>query len=84
MTSSTHHSRQRASPVESDYVSEFTRFMDRFLEQHPEELQEQETGWKIYWDKKVDLHAMAEQATDTVPTESYYYYGDETWRDTQH
>lgn len=66
------------------YVSEFTHFIDDFMTHHPKERDEQREGWRIYWDKKVDLHRLAEEEQSTVPTEAYYYYGDEMWRPPHH
>jgi Protein of unknown function (DUF3460) len=37
------------------YVSEFTAFMDRYLKQHPEVVEDQRRIWSDYWGpKKVD------------------------------
>jgi hypothetical protein len=33
------------------YESDLTRFMRRFLEEHPEELESQRKGRAIWWDK---------------------------------
>ncbi len=33
------------------YESDLTRFMRRYLEQHPEELESQQQGRAIWWDK---------------------------------
>ena len=33
------------------YESEHTRFMRRYLEQHPEEIESQKKGRAIWWDK---------------------------------
>jgi hypothetical protein len=35
----------------SPYESEFTRFMRRYLEEHPEEIESQKKGRAIWWDK---------------------------------
>jgi hypothetical protein len=33
------------------YESELTRFMRRYLEEHPEEIESQKTGRAAWWDK---------------------------------
>ena len=35
----------------SQYESEHTRFMRRYLEDHPEEIESQKTGRAAWWDK---------------------------------
>lgn len=55
----------------SGYVSEFTNFIDAFLGQHPEVVQEQRRGWKIFWDKKVDLAELEALKEDIVPMKPY-------------
>ena len=35
----------------SQYESELTRFMRRYLEDHPEELESQKAGRAAWWDK---------------------------------
>jgi hypothetical protein len=60
------------------YVSEFTRFIDGYLDLHPEVVADQRLGRSLYWDKRVDLTAIAEAAEDSVPVDAYYYFGDPT------
>ena len=62
------------SAIDRSYVSDFTRFIDQFLEAHPEERREQHRGWRIYWDKCVDLKTLRELEESEVPTPSYYYF----------
>lgn len=57
------------------YVSEFTAFIDRYLAEHPEEVEEQRRGWSIFWNRRVDFDEMKKAAGDSVPTEGYYYGG---------
>ncbi|QID16157.1 DUF3460 family protein [Nitrogeniibacter mangrovi] len=59
---------------ERAYVSEFTRFMEDFMDHHPEEREEQRDGWRIFWDKQVDLKAQHERDESEVPTPGYYYF----------
>ncbi len=36
------------------YESDLTKFMRRFLEEHPEEVESQRAGRAIWWDKRPD------------------------------
>ncbi|MDD5248333.1 MAG: DUF3460 family protein [Rhodocyclaceae bacterium] len=61
---------------QTEYVSEFTQFMNEFLAQHPDIVADQYRGRAIYWDKQVDLDAEAKAAQDSVPiVDGYYYFG---------
>jgi hypothetical protein len=57
-----------------EYVSEFGRFIDGYLAQHPEVKAEQRRGWTIWWDHVRDLDAERRAASDSVPTPGYYYH----------
>jgi hypothetical protein len=39
------------------YESELTKFMREFLRQHPEEIESQQKGRAIWWDKRPDERA---------------------------
>ncbi len=58
-----------------EYVSEFTRFMDSYLETHPDVMADQRQGRAIYWDKQVDLAEVSRAEKEAVPVDSYYYFG---------
>ena len=49
------------------YVSEFTQFIDEFMEKHPEVEENRRRGWKIFWDRKVDFEDLEKAARDSVP-----------------
>lgn len=67
--------------VDAGYVSEFTGFIDHYLEEHPEVVADQRTGRLIYWEKRVDLAAQARAERESVPADGYGFY----WhRGTQH
>jgi len=55
------------------YVSEITQFLDKFLEEHPEVIDEQSRGWHIFWDRDVDLGELKKADADSVPAKPYYY-----------
>lgn len=60
--------------VDHAFVSEHTRFIGHYLEEHPEVLDDQHKGWRIYWDKKVDLVAQKKAEMDTVPDDIYGFH----------
>ena len=68
--------RSRGVPmVKKGYESEFSIFINTYLSEHPEILDDQRRGREIFWDKRVDLQAEREADADSVPAEQYYYYG---------
>jgi hypothetical protein len=55
-----------------DYVSEFTLFIDQYLEQHPEVVEAQRCGWDFGWHTAwFDPQAAREAAEDSVPDDLY-------------
>ena len=56
------------------YVSEFTQFMDTFLQEHPDVIENERRGWYIFWDRHVDLGELKKAKEDSVPTKPYYYF----------
>lgn len=60
--------------MKSDYVSEFTLFMNQYLAKHPEVVEDQKRGWDIYWNRKVDLAAFEKAKEDYVPNDGYGFY----------
>lgn len=63
----------RYSPGHAGYVSEFTRFIDTFMVQHPEVTESRRRGWNIYWDHKMDLEEWEHARQDEVPVKPYSY-----------
>ncbi|MBI1890402.1 MAG: DUF3460 family protein [Burkholderiales bacterium] len=61
-------------PGHAGYVSEFTQFMDKFLEEHPEAAKSQRIGWDIFWDHQVDPIELDRLGRDTVPVKGYDYF----------
>jgi hypothetical protein len=55
------------------YVSEYSKFIDSYLHQHPEVLADQLDGWYIWWDHQVDLKELEKAQKDSVPLPPYYY-----------
>lgn len=65
--SPTHH-------VDRAFVSEYTQFIEHYLEEHPEVVADQHDGRLIYWDKKVDLEAQKKAEMDSVPDDIYGFH----------
>jgi hypothetical protein len=57
--------------MQKNYVSEFTVFMNHFLEEHPEVVEDQQHGWNIYWNHEVDFEELKEAEEDRVPDDGY-------------
>lgn len=55
------------------YVSEFTKFMNQYLDEHPEVVEDQRRGWEFFWKAKVDLMAPEITRDDVAPDDSYGY-----------
>ena len=67
------HTAPHYRPRHSGYVSEFTRFIDGYLDTHPAAVESQHKGWYIFWDHKVDLAELERERQDHVPIPPYYY-----------
>lgn len=65
---------QTTRKMERNYVSDFTLFIDHFMEEHPEELEVQRTGRRLYWEKQVDLLEQEKVEKDSVPADGYGFY----------
>jgi len=55
------------------YVSEFTKFMKQYLDEHPEVIEEQKRGWASFWQRKAEIHAPGKSKDDIAPDDSYGY-----------
>ncbi|MFD2367741.1 DUF3460 family protein [Pseudoduganella sp. GCM10020061] len=55
------------------YVSEFERYMDAFLKKHPDVIEDQERGWYIWWDHRLDLDQAEKERESEVPAKPYPY-----------
>lgn len=69
--------------MDKAYVSDFTRFMNRYLEQHPEVVEDQQRGWRLGWVPKIDPQAWREAAPDFVEDDTYGFNWF-TWRTHTH
>ncbi len=75
--------KQPACKIDRGYVSEYTHFIDRFLEEHPEVLLEQHDGRLLYWDKRVDLVALEKAEQDRVSDDGYGFHSS-AWHAAKH
>jgi len=55
------------------YESEHTRFMREWLENHPEQREEQKKGRALWWDKPQDIETQRRYRQAAVPVKAYYY-----------
>lgn len=60
--------------MDRGYVSEFTQFMDHYLVDHPEVAADKRTGFRLYWDKRLDFKALAQAEQDSVPDDGYGFH----------
>ena len=61
-------------PGRREYVSEFTRFMDGYLHQHPEVQQDRTLGWRIWWERPVDPKSIDREAQANLKPTVYHSY----------
>lgn len=59
--------------IMTDYVSDHTRFIDEWLDKHPEERKVQRSGRALWWDKPQDAELNRGFARARVPQKPYYY-----------
>jgi hypothetical protein len=64
--------------MDKAYVSEFSEFMDRYLGEHPEVVEDQRRGWEFFWEAKVGLMT-PEISKDDVATDDSYGFSWHTW-----
>jgi hypothetical protein len=59
------------------YESAHTKFMREWMEQHPEQVEEQKKGRALWWDKPLDLETQKREEASKVPPKAYYYQTDD-------
>ena len=62
-----HHEPEQYRPFHGGYVSEFSQFLDGFLAEHPEVVEDRRRGWRIWWERHVDQESLARERTDSLP-----------------
>jgi hypothetical protein len=55
------------------YTSEFERFMDSFMARHPDVRADQQRGWYIWWDHRLDLDEQKRADADAITVKPYPY-----------
>lgn len=56
------------------YESEHTKFIREWLNAHPQEVQEQQAGRALWWDKPAQPIAEQQRVKEaSVPSKAYYY-----------
>ncbi|MCC7704547.1 DUF3460 family protein [Janthinobacterium sp. GW460P] len=65
--------RHRLAYRRSGYVSEFTRFIDDYLQTHPQARENQRRGWRIWWERPAKLRELELIQADSVPEPPYHY-----------
>ena len=65
--------RHRFTYRRSGYVSDFGKFMDDFLQRHPEVRESRRRGWRIYWERPADFRELERIMADRVPEPPYHY-----------
>ncbi len=55
------------------YVSDFERYLGRYLDQHPNVERDQRRGWYIWWDRRVDPADVEPQQPYAVKVNGYQY-----------
>lgn len=58
-----------------EYESEHTVFMREWLAAHPQEVQEQQKGRALWWDKPQDLENQRRHQESLVKQEAYFGNG---------
>lgn len=56
------------------YTSEFTQFMNKWLEEHPEAREDRAKGRALWWDKPQDLETQQANAASRVRQKAYPYF----------
>lgn len=60
-------------PFHSGYVSEFEQFLNGYLAEHPDVVEDRQRGWYIWWDHRVDLDELDKQRSSSVAAKPYQY-----------
>lgn len=63
----------RIHKTKGAYVSEFEQYMNAFLKRHPDVVEDQERGWYIWWDHRLDLDEVQKERASEVPQKPYPY-----------
>ena len=53
------------------YISEFETFMNQFLHEHPEVIEEQKRNWRSFWEPEIDRETAHPRIEDLVEDDQY-------------
>ena len=56
------------------YISEFELFMNQYLKDHPEVVEERMRNWRSFWEARVTPAPMKIDSRDIVPDEHYGFF----------
>lgn len=59
-----------------DYQSETTQFLNKYIEEHPEEIQQRLKNRGLLWDVQLDAEAEAGYEAAKLPKKPYAYQPD--------
>lgn len=63
----------RVYKFKGPYLSDFENYMEAFLKKHPDVIEDQERGWYIWWDHRLDLVELEKELESEVPQKPYPY-----------
>jgi hypothetical protein len=52
-------------------VSEFELFINQYLADHPEVVEDQKRGWDTYWNPKGEQETLMKSKMDSVPNDNH-------------
>jgi hypothetical protein len=55
------------------YVSDYTKFINQYLDEHPEVVEEKMQGWASFWQRKTEIRAPEITKDDNAQDDSYGY-----------
>lgn len=59
--------------VDTNYVSDHTKWINEQLAKHPEWVEDQKAGRALWWDKKQEVETTRANAESKVPQKPYPY-----------
>lgn len=67
------HKAEQYRPFAGGYVSDFERYLNGYLQQHPDVEDDQKRGWYIWWDHRYDPDLLDMAKRNEVPAKGYKY-----------
>lgn len=60
--------------MDKAYVSDFTHFMEQYLQVHPEVVKEQWHNWREFWEPEIYPETAHARKEDIVPDHQYGFH----------